>query len=160
MNLRTHKREEYMKFTKLVLAIYFVIFASAVSACSTSTSQNNHNLSVEASGRNMPMGTDGMMSGSTDGSATGTFTVNENFEEICYSIMTKSMTRINEAHIQVTSSEEDVVLFDITKMNMMDESCMNVDPNILKDMVEHPDKYSLMVHTDAFPDGAVMGSLK
>lgn len=149
-----------MKLNKIVLVIPFLIFATVVSACSTSSTQNMHDLSVEATGENMPMGTDGMMSGSTNGSATGTFTVNENYEEICYSIMTERMTGINEAHIQVTSSEEDVVLFDITKMNMMDESCMSVDSNILRDMVEQPGKYSMMVHTDAFPEGAVMGSLK
>ena len=149
-----------MKPTKIFLAVTFVIFASVLSACSTSTTQNMHDLSVEASGENMPMGTDGMVTGLMDGSATGTFTVDENFEEICYSIMTKRMTGINEAHIQVTSSEEDVVLFDIANMNMMNKSCMNVDSNILMDMVEQPDKYSLMVHTDAFSDGAVMGSLK
>ena len=149
-----------MKPTKIVLAVTFVILASILSACSTSSTQNMHDLSVEATGENMPMGTDGMMSGSTNGSATGTFTVDENYEEICYSIMTEHMTGINEAHIQVTSSEEDVVLFDITKMNMMDESCMSVDSNILKDMVKQPNNYSLMVHTDEFPDGAVMGSIR
>ena len=149
-----------MKHSEIVLAITFVIFASVLSACSTSSTQNFHDLSVDASGENMPMGTDGMMTGLADGSATGTFTVNENFKEICYSIMTKQMTGMTEAHIQVTASEEDVVVFDIANMNIMNESCMSVDSNILMDMVEQPDKYSLMVHTDAFPDGAVMGSLK
>lgn len=148
-----------MKITKVVLAATFVIVANTMSACSTSTTQNIHDLSVEASGENMPMGSDGMMSGSTDGSATGTFTVNEDLKDICFSIMTKRLTGVTEAHIQVTASEEDVVVFDITKMNMMNKSCMNVEPGILMDMLAQPNKYSLMVHTNEFPDGAVMGSL-
>lgn len=149
-----------MKINKIVLAVAIVFIGSTVSACSTSTTQSAHNLSVAASGANMPMGSDGMMSGSRDGSATGSFTVNEKLKNICYSIMTKHLTGITEAHIQVTASEKDVVVFDISKMNMMNESCMNVEPNVLKDMLAQPGKYSLMVHTGAYPEGAVMGSLK
>ena len=149
-----------MEINKKILAITFVIMASAVSACSSSTTQSMHSLSVSASGANMPMGSDGMTSGSTDGSATGSFTMNEKLGNICYSIMTKNMSGITEAHIQMTASEKDVVVFDIAKMNMMNKSCMDVDPTVMKDMLAQPGKYSLMVHTDAFPEGAVMGSLK
>lgn len=107
----------------------------------------------------MPMSNGDMASGSMNGMADGSFALNVDDGNLCYSIMTKNLDKITEAHIQVTSSEKDVVLFDIAKLNMMSKSCMQVESEVMSDMFAHPESYSLMVHTMKYPEGAVMGSL-
>lgn len=137
-----------------------ILLVGATSACSSASTTKVHNLSVSASGANMPMDSGDMASGSMNGMADGSFALNVDDGNLCYSIMTKNLEKITEAHIQVTSSEKDVVLFDIAKLNMMNKSCMQVNPKVMSDMSAHPENYSLMVHTMEFPDGAVMGSLE
>lgn len=140
--------------------IMAILLVGTTSACSSASTTKVHNLSVSASGENMPMSNGGMASGSMDGMADGSFALNVDDGNLCYSIMTKNLDKITEAHIQVTSSEKDVVLFDIAKLNMMSKSCMQVDSEVMSDMFAHPKNYSLMVHTMKYPEGAVMGSLK
>ncbi|MBC7462922.1 MAG: CHRD domain-containing protein [Actinobacteria bacterium] len=140
-------------------AILFVLAGITTADASTSPTVV-HRLSVSATGSKMPMGSDGMMTGAMNGVANGAFVMNSKLGYLCYSIMTKHLTSITEAHIQVTSSERDVVLFRVAKLDMMSKSCMKVAPKILTDMLAHPGRYSLMVHTKSFPDGAVMGSLR
>ena len=137
-----------------------ILLVGTTSACSSASTTKVHNLSVSASGANMPMGSGDMASGSMNGMADGSFALNVDDGNLCYSIMTKNLKKITEAHIQVTSSEKDVVLFDIAKLNMTTKSCMQVDSKVMSDMFAHPKNYSLMVHTKEYPEGAVMGSLK
>ena len=104
-----------IKSKTLCLAILLAFLVSTNSSAAT-TASNVHRMSVSASGTKMPMGSDGMMTGSMNGLATGAF--------------------------------------------VMNKSCMKVAPKILTDMSAHPSRYSLMVHTKSYPDGAVMGTLK
>ncbi len=67
---------------------------------------------------------------------------------------------MTEAHVQVTSTEKDVLIFNPKNINATKSTCMKVSHTALEDIAIHPSKYSFMVHTKANPDGAVMGTLR
>jgi hypothetical protein len=104
-------------------------------------------LEVAANSKNMPMSSSGTMTSAMTGSAFASFTINKKANTLCYQITAKGLKNFTEAHVQVTSTEKDVLIFNVKKINSAVSTCS-------------PEKYSLMIHTKAFPDGAVMGDLR
>jgi len=118
------------------------------------------NLEVSANTKNMPMSASGTMTSAMSGSAFAKFAINAKANTLCYSISAKGLKNITEAHVQVTSTEKDVLIFNPKKVNSSTPSCLKVSSKSLLDLTNYPSKYSFMVHTKAYPDGAVMGDLK
>jgi hypothetical protein len=117
-------------------------------------------LEVAANSKNMPMSSSGTMTSAMTGSAFASFTINKKANTLCYQITAKGLKNFTEAHVQVTSTEKDVLIFNVKKINSAVSTCSNQPNKLLLALASHPEKYSLMIHTKAFPDGAVMGDLR
>ena len=125
------------------------------------TTPNNSivKLMVSASTQNMPMSTNTKMTTAMSGSASATFAVNKVANTLCYLISSKGLQNITEAHVQLTSTEKDVLVFNPKNINLPRSTCLKVARSSLVDIAAHPGKYSFMIHTKTSPDGAVMGNL-
>ena len=117
-------------------------------------------LEAVANSKNMPMSSSGTMTSAMSGSAFASFTIDEKANTFCYRISAKGLKNFTEAHVQVTSTEKDVLIFNVKKINGTVTTCANQSNKLLRDLASYPSKYSLMIHTKAFPDGAVMGDLR
>ena len=149
-----------MRFSKIsIFAVIVLVLGGAVAYAFTS-SNSVHDLSVSANSANMPMKSNSTMTGKMNGLATGVFSVDTKKNTLCYSVMTMNMTGFTEAHIEVTATETDIAIFDVANLNKKNKSCINIAAKISSDMVAHPGNYAFMLHTKAYPEGAVMGELK
>lgn len=117
-------------------------------------------LEAVANSKNMPMSSSGTMTSAMSGSALALFTINKKTSTLCYRITAKGLKNFTEAHVQVTSTEKDVLIFNVKKINSAISTCAKQTNKLLLDLASHPSKYSLMIHTKALPDGAVMGDLR
>ena len=146
------------------LKISFVAMSLIVAATSTAVGATPTGpivkLEAVANSKNMPMTSSGTMTSAMSGSAFASFTINEKASTFCYRISAKGLKNFTEAHVQVTSTEKDVLIFNVKKINSTVTTCANQSNKLLRDLASHPSKYSLMIHTKAFPDGAVMGDLR
>ena len=149
-----------MRFSKTAIFVVTLLILGGAIAFAMNSSNSTHAISVSASGANMPMKDNSSMTGAMNGLATGAFDVDTKKNTLCYSLMTKNLMGMTEAHIEVTASETDIAIFDVSKMDMSKKSCINISSKIASDMVAHPGDYSFMVHTKTYPEGAVMGELK
>lgn len=146
------------------LKISFVAMSLIVAATSTAVGATPTGpivkLEAVANSKNMPMTSSGTMTSAMSRSAFASFTINEKASTFCYRISAKGLKNFTEAHVQVTSTEKDVLIFNVKKINSTVTTCANQSNKLLRDLASHPSKYSLMIHTKAFPDGAVMGDLR
>ena len=138
-----------------------ILVAGAVSSANAAAPKGSIvNLEVSANSKNMPMSATGTMTSAMSGSAFAKFAINARENTLCYLISAKGLKDITEAHVQVTSTEKDVLIFNPRKVNSSSPSCIKVSSKSLADLTNYPSKYSFMVHTKAYPNGAVMGDLK
>ena len=138
-----------------------ILIVLAVSPAEAATPNNSIvKLMVSATAGNMPMAANSTMTTAMSGSASATFAVNKVANTLCYVISSKGLKDITEAHVQVTSTEKDVLVFNPKNVNSPKSTCLKVPRTSLLDIAAHPGKYSFMIHTKTSPDGAVMGDLK
>ena len=138
-----------------------ILIVLAVSPAEAATPNNSIvKLMVSATAGNMPMAANSTMTTAMSGSASATFAVNKVANTLCYVISSKGLKDITEAHVQVTSTEKDVLVFNPKNVNSPKSTCLKVSRTSLLDIAAHPGKYSFMIHTKTSPDGAVMGDLK
>jgi hypothetical protein len=119
----------------------------------------SYTLTVSASAANMPMTGNSKMTSSMSGSAKAKLTLNTSKNTLCYSITSMGLVNMTEAHVQMTSTEKDVVVMNPKKINSQSPTCMKVNHQVLTGLISHPLRYSFMIHTKADPNGAVMGNL-
>ena len=149
-----------MRIFKTTCVSVILAALSITSAQAAAPSGRIVKLEAVANSKNMPMSSSGTMTRAMSGSAFASFTINEKASTFCYRISAKGLKNFTEAHVQVTSTEKDVLIFNVKKINSTVTTCANQSNKLLRDLASHPSKYSLMIHTKAFPDGAVMGDLR
>ena len=146
------------RFKTTLVAVILVV--GAISSAQAAMPKNSIvNLEVSANTKNMSMGSSETMTSAMSGSAFAKFAINADENSLCYLISAKGLKDITEAHVQVTSTEKDVLIFNPKKVNSPTFSCLKVSSKSLSDLTNFPSKFSFMVHTKAFPNGAVMGDL-
>lgn len=157
---RSYQRGKQLRILKTTTVAVILVAGAISSAQAAMPKSSIVNLEVSANTKNMPMSASGTMTSAMSGSAFAKFAINTKANTLCYSISAKGLKNITEAHVQVTSTEKDVLIFNPKKINSSNPSCLKVSSKSLADLTNYPSKYSFMVHTKAYPDGAVMGDLK
>ena len=149
-----------MRLLKTLSTLGILIFM-AISPAEAATPTNSIvKLMVSATTGKMPMAANSTMTTAMSGSASATFSVNKVANTLCYLIASKGLKDITEAHVQLTSTEKDVLVFNPKNVNSLKSTCLKVPRASLVDIAAHPGKYSFMIHTKTSPDGAVMGDLR
>lgn len=149
-----------MRSLRVVSTLGILILLGVSPAEATTPNNSIVKLMVTANAGNMPMSANTKMTTAMSGSASATFAVNKVANTLCYLISSKGLQNITEAHVQVTSTEKDVLVFNPKTVNSPRPTCLKVGRTSLVDIAAHPGKYSFMIHTKTNPDGAVMGNLR
>ena len=102
--------------------------------------------------------------GDPDGSGTATIRLRPALGEVCFEIMVSNIVLpATGAHIHVgTVTEAGPVVVPLTPPdeNGASTGCVSdVDPALIRNIVERPENYYVNVHTEDFPAGAVRGQL-
>jgi hypothetical protein len=99
------------------------------------------------------------------GTGSATITIDRNARTVCYSITTQNVAlpllaaHIHQAPVGVAGPVV-VPLFTSPLNSAATSGCVtDVNKNLLKDILRHPEEYYVNVHNAPFPNGAVRGQL-
>jgi hypothetical protein len=101
-----------------------------------------------------------------DDDGEGSFALSAGATNICYSYVVKAIDQPTLAHIHKAKAGKNgdpVVTLQIPDTGdpgLVSECLQNQDEALVEDIIEHPQKYYVNVHTTAFPDGAIRGQLQ
>ncbi|MGA7953565.1 MAG: CHRD domain-containing protein [Gloeobacterales cyanobacterium] len=99
--------------------------------------------------------------GDQKGSASATFTLNPEKEEVCYEIQAKDITSVTMAHIHSGAAgvAGPVVINLTAPAEGSSKGCAPVSPRLIQQISQNPENFYFNVHTTEFPKGAVRGQL-
>lgn len=115
-------------------------------------------LTVDARGSGIPSG-----AGATSGSASATFDVDLATSTACYTIVTSGVPDVTAAHVHsasttaMTIDDEIYIPVDLAAVDTGRQVCAQLKRRDLVALVRDPGRYALVVHTRAYPEGAVAG---
>jgi hypothetical protein len=101
--------------------------------------------------------------GDEDGTGMANITVNLFKRQVCFALMVSDIGPATAAHIHIAPPGEPgpvVVPLNPPPTDGSSRGCANnVDAQLLKNIVRHPERYYVNVHNEEFPAGAVRGQL-
>lgn len=115
-------------------------------------------LTVSADGKQIPNG-----EGDPTGVATGTFTIDFAAGTICYTV-TSSLTGVSGIHVHARNADNMTVADEISipvslqALNSPTPVCGTPPGQDLARLAATPDRFALVIHTQDYPEGAVMGT--
>ena len=92
------------------------------------------------------------------GSGTARFTVRLGRSELCYTLTVTGLTNVTAAHIHRVAGGAIVVPLNAPTSGTS-SGCTSVDSTLLREIVGTPSAFYVNVHTSAYPDGQVQGTL-
>lgn len=101
-----------------------------------------------------------------DPDGEGSFAFSAGGDSLCYAYVVKAIDTPLGAHIHKAKAGKngDIVLPlkppDAGDPGTQTECLQGQDEALIEDIVEHPTRYYMNVHTEAFPDGAIRGQLQ
>jgi hypothetical protein len=94
----------------------------------------------------------------TTGGGTASFTIRLGQNELCYTLSVTGLTDVTAAHIHRASTGAVEVPL-ATPTSGSSSGCVTVDRDLLREIQTTPGAFYVNVHTTAFPDGHVRGTL-
>ena len=150
----------------LVAATVMVVMAPVSSAVAQ---QLIHGLDADLTGKGAskfttkgPAVQPGGRAGDDDGSGTAHVVLITSEDRLCYSLEASDIEPATKAHIhEGTASERGpiVVKLDPPPEDRTSSGCTDVNPALLRDLLEKPQSYYVDVHNKEFPHGAIRGQL-
>jgi hypothetical protein len=101
-----------------------------------------------------------------DPDGEGSFAISAGGTSLCYAYTVKALDTPVAAHIHKSKPGKSggIVLPlkppDSGDPGLQSECLQNQDQALVEDIIEHPAKYYVNVHTQAYPDGAIRGQLQ
>jgi hypothetical protein len=100
--------------------------------------------------------------GDEDGSGTAYVTLITSEDRLCYSLEASDIEPGTKAHIHEGTAEKrgpTVVKLDPPPEDRTSSGCTDVNPALLRSLLEKPHRYYVDVHNEDFPHGAIRGQL-
>jgi hypothetical protein len=100
--------------------------------------------------------------GDKGGSGTAHVTLTTSEDRLCYSLEASDIEPATKAHIHEGTAEErgpTVVELDPPPEDRTSSGCTDVNPALLRNLLEKPQRYYVDVHNKGFPHGAIRGQL-
>jgi hypothetical protein len=100
--------------------------------------------------------------GDKDGSGTAHVTLITSEDRLCYSLEASDIEPGTKAHIHEGTAEErgpTVVVLDPPPEDRTASGCTDVNPALVRSLLEKPHRYYVDVHNEDFPHGAIRGQL-
>ena len=100
--------------------------------------------------------------GDKGGSGTAHATLIISEDRLCYSLEASDIEPATKAHIHEGTAEErgpTVVELDPPPEDRTSSGCTDVNPALLRNLLEKPQRYYVDVHNKEFPHGAIRGQL-
>ena len=99
--------------------------------------------------------------GDPDGSGSASITLNHGQGEICFELNVSDIAPATAAHIHVgPAGVAGPVVVGLTAPTSGSSSgCLSVDPELIKQITQHPEEYYINVHNAEYPPGALRGQL-
>jgi hypothetical protein len=99
--------------------------------------------------------------GDPDGTGDALIGFNPGSNQICWSITASNLATPTAAHIHrgAVGVNGPVVVSLSPPVDGSSTGCVSVDPDLLKDIMQHPENYYVNVHTTEYPGGAIRGQL-
>ena len=158
-----------MRRLRLVLAAATFIALMIASVSSALAQQLVHGLDADLTGRGTanfttkgPAVQPGGRHGDKNGSGTAYVALITSEDRLCYSLEASKIEPATEAHIhEGTASERGpaVVDLDPPPKDGTSSGCTDVNPALLRNLLEKPERYYVDVHNKDFPQGAIRGQL-
>jgi len=101
-----------------------------------------------------------------DPDGEGSFAFSAGGTSLCYAYLVKAIDTPVGAHIhKAKAGKNGSIVLPLTPPDSGDpglqsECLQNQDEALVEDIIEHPTKYYVNVHTEAYPDGAIRGQLQ
>jgi CHRD domain len=92
------------------------------------------------------------------GSGTASITIRTGLARLCHTLTVSGLTNVTAAHIHLVSTGAVVVPL-TTPTTGTSSGCATVERSLLQQIVRNPAAYYVNVHTQAFPNGQVQGTL-
>ena len=101
--------------------------------------------------------------GDPDGTGTANITINLFKRQVCFELMVSDIGPATAAHIHIAPPGEPgpvVVPLDPPPTDGSSSGCANnVGRRLLRNIIQHPERYYVNVHNEEFPAGAIRGQL-
>jgi hypothetical protein len=158
-----------MRRFRLVLAAAVVIPVMVALEASAVAQQLIHGLDADLTGgggsgfttKGPAAGPEGRP-GDKGGSGTAHVTFITSEDRLCYSLEASDIEPATKAHIHEGTAEERgpaVVELDPPPEDRTSSGCTDVNPALLRSLLEKPQRYYVDVHNKEFPHGAIRGQL-
>ncbi|HWR66400.1 MAG TPA: CHRD domain-containing protein [Bellilinea sp.] len=140
----------------LIMLIFTLATASSVQAAVVDGETGGRPFFVEMTGAAEAPGP-----GDPDGTGTAFFTLNQGLGEICFELTVANIDPAAAAHIHRADVgvPGPIVVPLVAPTSGMSSGCAVVDPVLIMEIRQFPERFYVNVHNPAFPAGAVRGQL-